>query len=122
MLKQQDFLCSKDFWDKKLKAFGTIQQESTFFSRNLWEKYWNSIQIKSSYAGDFELWMRFFRTEKLYYINKPLGAFRVRTGQLSQVNLNRYLEEAYSILKFELDILPPHKRCYYIIKRKLNVF
>lgn len=122
MLKQQDFLSSKYFWNKKMKAFGTIQQESTFFSRKLWEMYWNSIPLKSSYAGDFELWMRFFRTEKLNYVNKPLGAFRVRIGQLSQVNLNRYLDEVYNILNFELDILPVHIRCYYKIKRKLNLF
>src|SRR5215510_8972406 len=54
----------------------TIQQESTFWRRNLWEKAGGRFEPQIKMAGDFELWDRFFDHALLYSINIPLGAFR----------------------------------------------
>ena len=52
------------------------------------------------YAGDFELWMRFFQHEKLYNVPTILGSFRIsNSGQASIENRSKYLEEVETILK-----------------------
>ena len=73
-----------------------IQQESTFWRRSLYDK---SGGISSDYklAGDFDLWMRFSRIEKLYIVNALLGGFRITKDQLSN-DINRYCEEAETII------------------------
>jgi hypothetical protein len=54
------------------------------------------------YAGDFELWLRFFRFEKLYVSNALIGGFRIRSSnQLSLEGMPKYLEEADAVLKKE---------------------
>ena len=42
------------------KSFRYIQQESTYWKRSLWEKSGASLNVSLKYAGDYELWMRFF--------------------------------------------------------------
>lgn len=59
-----------------------IQQESTFWSRELYEKA-GGINPDMRYAGDFDMWMRFARFEHLYTINAVLGGFRIHQGQKS---------------------------------------
>lgn len=61
-----------------------IQQEGTFWKRDLWEKAGSYIDKSFKLAGDYDLWNRFFLFEKLYSINSILASFRVRkTNQLS---------------------------------------
>lgn len=43
-----------------------IQQESTFWRRSLWEKAGNCMRRDLGYAGDLELWTRFYRFAPLY--------------------------------------------------------
>ena len=53
------------------------------------------------YAGDFELWLRFFQFDTLYYIKNCVGMFRYREGQLSS-HFEKYINEVnqtYSKLK-----------------------
>jgi glycosyltransferase involved in cell wall biosynthesis len=90
--------------------FDTIQQESTFWTRKLWTKAGSTLNTELIYAGDFELWMRFFRYEKLHISIVPFGAFRIRPGQISQTNLDNYMKEAQMIVKNELSALPLSKR------------
>ena len=73
--------------------FSFIQQESTFWSRRLWERAGAKMDLSYSIAADFDLWMRFFKFEILYCTNKQLGAFRKRANQQS-ANTLLYLEEA----------------------------
>lgn len=76
-----------------------IQQESTFWRRSLWEKAGGKISQNYKYAGDFELWMRFFQHEKLYNIDAMLGAFRLRQeGQASATHYDQYVAESLAIL------------------------
>ncbi|MEZ4823146.1 MAG: hypothetical protein R2942_12310 [Ignavibacteria bacterium] len=44
-------------------------KESVFWRRNLWLKAGSKINIPElKYAGDYELWLRFFRFAKLYSV------------------------------------------------------
>jgi glycosyltransferase involved in cell wall biosynthesis len=77
-----------------------IQQESCFWRRSLWEKAGSFINTSLRYAGDLELWVRFFNYEKLYVTHSLIGCFRLRSkNQLSLEGMDRYLVEAESILK-----------------------
>lgn len=75
-----------------MSTFSFIQQESTFWSRSLWMKTGGNLSLDLSLASDFDLWMRFFRYEKLYFSKKQLAAFRRRSGQLSE-NKDTYVKE-----------------------------
>lgn len=77
-----------------------IQQESTFWRRNLWDAAGGFISQQYRYAGDFELWIRFFQREKLYNIPALLGSFRL-TGddQSSLTNHQEYVAETLKILE-----------------------
>lgn len=74
-------------------GFSFIQQESTFWKRSLWEKAGGEIDLQYKLAGDFELWLRFFKHAKLYFTHKRLSAFRRREGQKSE-DQQRYIQEA----------------------------
>lgn len=91
--------------------FKWIQQESTFWRRSLWEKAGGYIDKNLLYAGDFDLWIRFFRHASLYSCTALIGGFRLRkTGQLSQTHMKEYMKEAKGILTKELSLLPPGKK------------
>lgn len=77
-----------------------IQQESTFWKRELWDKGGRYISNNLKLAGDLELWNRFFKYEKLYTPNCLIGGFRIRSrDQLSLNFIDKYLQEAEEILK-----------------------
>jgi glycosyltransferase involved in cell wall biosynthesis len=51
-----------------------IQQESTFWRRSLWERAGGRLSASLQYAGDFELWLRFFDAgATLVSLDAPLG-------------------------------------------------
>lgn len=83
-----------------------IQQESTFWRRNLWERSGATISTAYKYAGDFELWMRFYRHADLYITQAMIGSFRVRQGQLSSENYSAYLMECDKITDNAVSELP----------------
>lgn len=71
-----------------------IQQESTLWRRSLWEKAGGCVDTRLKLAGDFDLWLRFFRHEKLYVAPILVGGFRMRkSGQQSIDNIAGYLKE-----------------------------
>ena len=76
-----------------VRTFSFIQQESTFWTRALWEKVGGKLDVRYLLAADFDLWMQFFRYEKLYFSHRHLGTFRRRVGQQSE-NKEAYLNEA----------------------------
>lgn len=89
--------------DYYLGDFKWIQQESVFWRRSLWEVSGGKIETDMKYAGDLELWLRFFRHEKLYVTNALLGGFRLGSnGQLSLGFMQEYLEEAKAVISDEL--------------------
>lgn len=76
-----------------------IQQESTYWRRSLWERSGGFISTTYQFAGDFELWMRFFRHGQLFLTNSLVGGFRYTgDGQLSVDRIDEYLKEADQIV------------------------
>jgi len=76
-----------------------IQQESVFWKRSLWNKSGGKLNLDVRYAGDFNLWLEFFRHDSLYYVNTILGGFRyhdIRRGR--DVN-NTYEIEAEDLFR-----------------------
>jgi glycosyltransferase involved in cell wall biosynthesis len=72
--------------------FGFIQQESTFWRRELWEKA-GGIRTQYTLAGDFDLWARFYQHADLWGCPIPLGGFRTQFQQRSS-NVSGYRQEA----------------------------
>jgi glycosyltransferase involved in cell wall biosynthesis len=85
-----------------LKDFAFIQQESTFWRRTLWEKAGSGFDPNLKYAGDLELWLRFFRHERLFVTDALIAGFRFRSSnQLSFDNQEKYLIEAHTCIESE---------------------
>lgn len=77
-----------------------IQQESTFWRRELWRKAGGYISLDYRYAGDFELWIRFFQWDQLQSVPGLLGSFRMcSSGQASVEHYNDYMKETLQILE-----------------------
>jgi glycosyltransferase involved in cell wall biosynthesis len=118
-------------YDIYARDFKWIQQESTFWRRSLWEKAGASLNLNLKYAGDFDLWVRFFAHEKLYVTRALIGGFRWRTeNQLSLDHMDEYLKEADIILSSrrltpqERKILRDYKRLLWLVRviQKLKIF
>ncbi|MCX8522323.1 glycosyltransferase [Chryseobacterium formosus] len=90
--------------DYYLGKFEWIQQESTFWHRDLWLQADSKINSNLKLAGDLDLWLRFFRYEKLYVTSALIGGFRQRSkNQLSLDHLDKYLIEARSQISLEIE-------------------
>lgn len=95
-----------------------IQQESVFWKRSLWNKAGSRINTSLKLAGDYELWLRFFRFAKLYSCDTIFAGFRFRTkDQLSLEKIDSYLFEVEEVT--DLNILPREEK--YAIK-KIRLF
>jgi len=83
----------------KSSMSGTIQQESTFWRKSLWEKAGGRINVNYHLAGDFDLWCRFYEYADLYGINSPIACFRKQENQRSRLaQKGAYLNEALESL------------------------
>jgi glycosyltransferase involved in cell wall biosynthesis len=71
----------------------TIQQESTFWRRSLWERAGSHMDSSRRNAADFELWVRFFRYAQIYPVDGLIGAFRYHGDSLGLQDM----EAAYRI-------------------------
>jgi glycosyltransferase involved in cell wall biosynthesis len=97
-----------------------IQQESTYWRRNLWEKAGSFISTDYNIAGDFELWMRFFEQGILYGTDALIGSFRYRgKGQMSKDNYPEYLDECDKIVNAAVSRLSGDELS--IFKKKLKM-
>lgn len=85
------------FEDRPLAEKHFIQQEGTFWSRDLWEQTGKNFDSTLHDAGDFELWARFWQYADLVTTATPLGIFRRHARQkTSQHQL--YFKEAEKVL------------------------
>lgn len=80
-----------------LLSRGFIQQEATFWRRSLWEKAGGYINTALQYAGDFELWSRFYLHTIPASVNIPLAMFRIHKEQKT-VKKDLYIAEAGKIM------------------------
>lgn len=78
-----------------------IQQESTFWRRSLWVKAGGGLRTNLKYAGDLELWTRFFRHTRLYTVDTLLGGYRRHGDQKAALSMDKYIDEAEKVLEEE---------------------
>jgi glycosyltransferase involved in cell wall biosynthesis len=76
-----------------------IQQESVFWRRILWDRVGNYLNTSLKYAGDFDLWCRFFKETSLFTVSTSFGGFRSHGNQLSLQFSAEYEAEASNIAK-----------------------
>lgn len=79
-----------------------IMQEGTFWRRSLWEKAGGYLRSDLEFAGDLELWARFFRHAQLYNVDTLLGGYRVHGNQKFSRSPQSYRREAEQIINEEL--------------------
>jgi glycosyltransferase involved in cell wall biosynthesis len=84
-------------WD-----FGFIQQESTCWRRELWEKAGGTLDLDRKFAADLELWARFFRHARLHTTTCLIGGFRYTSDQQrSRAFRSQYLAECRAVIQRE---------------------
>jgi glycosyltransferase involved in cell wall biosynthesis len=91
----------RDRWSRYcylLKEHKWIQQETTFWRRELWDRAGAHVDTRFELAADLELWLRFFRFEQLYSVSCFIGGFRHNPGQRSISMAQEYLKEADRLL------------------------
>ena len=71
-----------------------IQQESTFWRRDLWEAAGGALDPTFEPAADFELWRRFFEHAELWTIDTVLAGFRIHEAQRTATQLAAYRAQA----------------------------
>jgi glycosyltransferase involved in cell wall biosynthesis len=101
--------------------FQFIQQESSFWKKDLWIKAGSKMNTNYKYAGDMELWARFFRHEKLHTTIATLAGFRYRTNNQRSIDFRQeYLIECKNVIDTELRSFPIYKRTGYVLMRILG--
>jgi len=82
---------------KLLEIRGFMQQEATFWRRSLWEKSGSRLDTELHYAGDFELWSRFYLYAIPVTVDIPLAMFRIHKEQKTS-QMKAYILEANQII------------------------
>ena len=75
-----------------------IQQESTFWSKALWEKAGSNINEDYKLAVDCELWSRFFIHEDLYHVSTVLAGYRWHGTNRAQLHSVEMSEEMAQVI------------------------
>ena len=103
--RRYDFYLKYSRWSRIRYLGGdylAIQQESTFWKRDLWEKAGGFVSPDYKLAVDTELWRRFFRHEKLHTVPALLGAFREGNPlQITRIRRDEYFAECRAIIEEE---------------------
>lgn len=84
-------------WRFAFDDFKSIQQESCFWRKSLWEKAGATFR-SDIIAYDLELWTRFFQHAQLYTANVLLAGFRIHGNQLSVSAGARYTRESNQLI------------------------
>lgn len=95
-----------------------IQQESTFWRRTLWERTGGYVDSNLKFAGDFELWARFYRYAELYGVGALLGGFRGHGNQKTAHHMAEYVAEAEQILRRYGG--KPYGKCETLFRRYIS--
>jgi len=80
------------------RILGFIQQESTFWSRDLWRRAGARLDDSLRLAADFDLWRRFAEHAPLYVVQTVLGGFRRHPDQQTARLMREYLCEVDSLV------------------------
>jgi len=60
-----------------------IHRETTFWRQRLWERAGGALATTYGAAGEFDLFMRFFRHARLYSVESLIGGYRTHPGNHS---------------------------------------
>lgn len=77
----------------------SIQQESVFWRRRLWDRAGGRVNEEFPHAADFELWLRFLRLAPLCHVQTVLGGFRIHEDRLGDAGGGRYQREMDALLR-----------------------
>jgi O-antigen biosynthesis protein len=58
-----------------------IHRDTTFWRRSLWERAGAALATQYGAAGEFDLFLRFFRHARLYSVESLIGGYRRHPGQ-----------------------------------------
>ena len=97
-----------------------IMQESTFWRRELWEKAGGKLDINYDYAGDMELWCRFFRLTTPAVLNIPIAVFRFNPKQKTATNFDRYETQAKQLVLREQNFVKRNKITNFPISKPIS--
>ncbi|MCB0168771.1 MAG: glycosyltransferase [Anaerolineae bacterium] len=75
------------------RGLGWIQQESSFWSCDLWLAAGGQVDASLDLAADFDLWRRFANYADLYTITVLLGGFRVHYQQKTALHFQQHYDE-----------------------------
>ncbi len=76
-----------------------IQQESTFWRRDLWEEAGGALDTDFDLAADFDLWVRFAKLTEPFALGVPLAGFRRHGDQKTSRFAQQYGDEALRSLR-----------------------
>ncbi|MEI6021028.1 MAG: glycosyltransferase family 2 protein [Bacteroidota bacterium] len=103
------------------RDFQFIQQESSFWKREVWEKAGSMMDLSFSYAGDLELWSRFFRNYKLHTTLATLAGFRHHHNKQKSVEFRKdYMRECERAIDRELQNKSFFQRLFYLFLRLMS--
>lgn len=66
-----------------------IHRETTFWRRTLWERAGGSLATEYGLAGEFDMFVRFFRHARLYSVDALIGGYRTHPGNHSASGSHR---------------------------------
>jgi hypothetical protein len=69
-----------------------MQQESTFFTRQIWEKV-GGLDCSLDLAADFDLWLRMSRHTQIAKLPRLIGGFRQHGHQRSVLHRDKYIDQ-----------------------------
>ncbi len=76
-----------------------IQQESTFWTKEIWSKTGGYLNTNYKMAADLELWIRFFQATNLYVLACPLAIFRIHFNSKTGKDFEKYMLEGYRLIE-----------------------
>lgn len=104
-------------------SFQWIQQESTYWRRDLWNRAGGKIDDAWTLAGDFELWLRFSRYAQLTSVKCALACFRMRSrDQKSLESMEVYISQAKQLIGREVDMESAPSRARIFMIKFLRAF
>jgi hypothetical protein len=66
-----------------------IHRDTTFWRRSLWERAGGTLATEYGLAGEFEMFVRFFRHARLYSVDALIGGYRTHPGNHDETGSHR---------------------------------
>jgi glycosyltransferase involved in cell wall biosynthesis len=82
-----------------------IQQESTYWRRELWERAGGRVDASRRDASDVDLWLRFFRHAQLYSVDSLIGGYRMHSDSIVAQDREGYDRSMEEIVTWEVNAL-----------------